>query len=188
MAQRRLPLRNRTQPTTSRSFLLDDFKGDRYESLQLTDIVSHVVEFASDADGSKFIQIKLNDATDSRKEMIFREMRPYLRRLMSNTFGNFVVQKFFDIGTMRHKLDIIEEIRFNFQMLSLHKYGCRVVQKAIESSSMQYLNYLLQVIDRESAIRLAKDSSGNHVIQKIFRVAPLNIQVRDKFNGFIIHF
>lgn len=172
------PMRHRIQINPNRSILLEDFRENRYGNFQLGDIVSHVVEFASDAEGSKFIQIKLDEATDNRKEMVFREMRQHLRHLMIHRFGNFVVQKFFDVGTMQQQFEIIVEIRDQFLLLSLHKYGCRIVQKAIQSSTIQYQNYLMQAINQEAALRMAVDANGNHVIQKIFRVASLNIQVR----------
>lgn len=168
------------------SFLLEDFRENRYPNLQLNEIVSHVIEFARDHDGSKFIQRKLDDATEYRKDSIFREMRPYLLMLMKDTFGNFVVQKFFDIGTDAHRLELVELIRIEFMALSVHKYGCRVVQTAIEKMGT-YQNFLL-LNDSTDFTLLAKNANGNHVIQKCFRCVheELKVQVLNSISIWVL--
>lgn len=176
-SSRRLGLRGRVPTQNTQSLLLGDYRDNRYQNLQLTDIFSHVVEFSCDHEGSKFIQRKLDEATVNRKEAIFRECRRYLVMLMTDTFGNFVMQKFLEIGTEQHRYEILTSIQRNFMMLSHHKYGCRVVQKAIEISGMAGQSFLLQCLDPDEVNHLAKDSNGNHVIQKCFRCVPVFIQV-----------
>lgn len=161
-----------------RSFLLEDFRENRYPNLQLNEIVSHVVEFATDHDGSKFIQRKLDDATENRKEAIYREMREHMLELMKDTFGNFVVQKFFDIGTEMQRFELLQLIHTDFMALCVHKYGCRVVQTAIEKSSLTNQIVILQAAANRDFGILAKNSNGNHVIQKCFRCVPPHLQVK----------
>lgn len=43
--------------------------------------------------GSRFIQQKLETATDEEKNAIFPEILPYGRTLMTDVFGNYVIQK-----------------------------------------------------------------------------------------------
>lgn len=162
---------------THRSFLLDDFRENRYPNLQLNEIVSHVVEFATDHDGSKFIQRKLDDATENRKDAIYREMKENMLALMKDTFGNFVVQKFFDVGTEVQRFELLQLIRTDFLELCMHKYGCRVVQTAIEKSPLPNQIFILQAADNRDFSVLAKNSNGNHVMQKCFRCVPPHLQV-----------
>lgn len=173
----RQPRNNRWMQNTSRSFLLEDFRENRYPNLQLNEIVSHVVEFATDHDGSKFIQRKMDDATENRKEAIFREMRPQMPILMKDTFANFVVQKFFDVGNESQKMELLKLIRDEFMVLSVHKYGCRVVQKAIEKSATIHQTYIL-MHPQHDYVQLARNANGNHVLQKCFRCVNMILKVK----------
>ncbi|XVF23572.1 hypothetical protein REPUB_Repub13aG0050300 [Reevesia pubescens] len=74
------------------SSLLDEFK-NKSRSFELLDIVDHVVEFSTDQYGSRFIQQKLETATEEEKNKIFPEIIPHARALMTDVFGNYVIQK-----------------------------------------------------------------------------------------------
>jgi len=67
-------------------------KGKKFE---LKDIVGYVVEFSKDQHGSRFIQQKLETATDSEKQLVFKEILPHSLGLVVDVFGNYVIQKFF---------------------------------------------------------------------------------------------
>lgn len=72
-------------------------------------------------------------ATDDEKADIFAELEPHAVQLMSDLFGNYVIQKFFEFGN-RQQVEILTGLlRGNVVNLSLQTYGCRVVQKAIEN-------------------------------------------------------
>lgn len=169
--------RNNNPPNQMRSLLLEDFRSNRYDNFQLNDIVSHVTEFAKDRDGSKFIQRKLDDATDHRKDSIFREMKRSLFELMINAYGNFVVQKFFDVGSDEHRRELYAQVTKHFLEMSLNKYGCRVVQKAIEKGNQSQQFVIMQQCTGNDMVRVAVDANGNHVLQRSFRFVPSAIQV-----------
>jgi hypothetical protein len=77
---------------TNRSRLLEDFRTNRQPHLQLRDIVNHFVEFSMDQHGSRFIQQKLERATAVEKDLVFREIVPSSHTLMTDVFGNYVIQ------------------------------------------------------------------------------------------------
>ena len=54
-------------------------------------IRGHAVEFAGDQFGSRFIQQKLDSATNEEKNFVFAEIAPaYALALMQDVFGNYV--------------------------------------------------------------------------------------------------
>lgn len=55
--------------------------------------------------------------------------------LMTDVFGNYVAQKMFEYGTAAQRTQMVESMEGQVLELSLHMYGCRVVQKALESVS-----------------------------------------------------
>ena len=105
--------RRRLEPahTLPRSFLLDDFRSNRdsiwnlkvtydlsstVDKAKLTclpcqDIFGHIVEFSGDQHGSRFIQQKLEEATDEEKQRVFDEIVPIkTTQLIQDVFGNYV--------------------------------------------------------------------------------------------------
>ena len=75
-----------------RSKLLDDFRNSRMPNLQLRDVVGHFTEFSMDQHGSRFIQQKLERATNSEKDLVFQEIINSAPQLMTDVFGNYVIQ------------------------------------------------------------------------------------------------
>ncbi|CAM8962232.1 unnamed protein product [Rhodiola kirilowii] len=73
--------------------LLDEFKSNKNICCTLSEIAGHVVEFSTDQYGSRFIQQKFETATVEEKSMIFHEIMPQAFTLMTDVFGNYVVQK-----------------------------------------------------------------------------------------------
>lgn len=138
---------------------------------QLNDISNHICEFAQDRDGSKFIQRKLDEAPDHRKKSIFNEIHTQLNALMMHRFANFVIQKYFHIGNEDQRAMLYRHIKVHFFELSRNKYGCRVVQKAIEQATTLQLFCLLEEFTEQNVLTLVLDANGNHVIQNIFRTA-----------------
>lgn len=118
---------------SGRSRLLEDFRNNRIQNLQLKDIVNHVIEFAQDQHGSRFIQQKLERVSVAEKQMVFAEILTAAYSLMTDVFGNYVIQKFFEFGTPDQKQTLAQRIRGHVLSLALQMYGCRVIQKALES-------------------------------------------------------
>jgi len=48
---------------------------------------------SADQYGSRFIQQKLETATTEEKNMVFEEIIPHALSLMTDVFGNYVIQK-----------------------------------------------------------------------------------------------
>lgn len=78
----------------------------------------------------------------------------------------------------------MKEMEGKVRELSLHVYGCRVIQKAIETfDETIQLNIMKQL--KDSVLECVKDQNGNHVVQKcIERVPPQHLQfIVDAYKG-----
>lgn len=85
-------------------------RNSRYPSLQLRDIQNHIVEFSQDQHGSRFIQQKLERATVAEKQLVFSEIVSAAYSLMTDVFGNYVIQKFFEFGTPEQKATLAQKV------------------------------------------------------------------------------
>ncbi|EFJ40581.1 pumilio family protein, partial [Volvox carteri f. nagariensis] len=158
--------------------LLDEFKtnktGRKYE---LREILGHVYEFSLDQHGSRFIQqargggLKLECVNNEDVDAAFGEVVPRILHLMTDVFGNYVVQKFLEHGTPQHRACISKALHGHVLQLSLQMYGCRVVQKALEVFTEDQQVDLVSELDGH-VMRCVRDQNGNHVIQKCIECVP----------------
>uniref|UniRef100_A0A8C9W0I6 Pumilio RNA binding family member 2 n=1 Tax=Scleropages formosus TaxID=113540 RepID=A0A8C9W0I6_SCLFO len=194
---------------SGRSRLLEDFRNNRFPNLQLRDLAGHIVEFSQDQHGSRcgspgwicrqwgvltvpcpalsrFIQQKLERATPTERQMVFTEILQAAYQLMTDVFGNYVIQKFFEFGNVEQKLALATRIRGHVLPLALQMYGCRVIQKALESisSDQQVISEMVRELDGH-VLKCVKDQNGNHVVQKCIEcVQPQALQfIIDAFKG-----
>ncbi|XP_042690588.1 pumilio homolog 1 isoform X6 [Centrocercus urophasianus] len=171
---------------SGRSRLLEDFRNNRYPNLQLREIAGHIMEFSQDQHGSRFIQLKLERATPAERQLVFNEILQAAYQLMVDVFGNYVIQKFFEFGSLEQKLALAERIRGHVLSLALQMYGCRVIQKALEfiPPDQQVINEMVRELDGH-VLKCVKDQNGNHVVQKCIEcVQPQSLQfIIDAFKG-----
>ncbi|XP_017883841.1 pumilio homolog 2 isoform X3 [Ceratina calcarata] len=159
-----------------RSRLLEDFRNNRFPSLQLRDLANHIVEFSQDQHGSRFIQQKLERASASEKQLVFQEILTSAYSLMTDVFGNYVIQKFFEFGTPEQKSTLAQKVRGHVLPLALQMYGCRVIQKALESIGAEQQQEIVRELDGH-VLKCVKDQNGNHVVQKCIEcVEPRALQ------------
>jgi pumilio RNA-binding family len=114
-------------------------RNNRFPSLQLRDLANHIVEFSQDQHGSRFIQQKLERATVSEKQMVFSEILTAAYSLMTDVFGNYVIQKFFEFGTPEQKTTLAQKVN-KFIFTTLIYYMFLILQASlIHSLIMGYI-------------------------------------------------
>lgn len=82
---------------------------------------------------SFFLQFIKKVASEEEKAMVFFEVMPFaLEHLVSDVFGNYVVQKLLEHGASDQKFELVAILQGHAVSLSMEMYGCRVIQKALE--------------------------------------------------------
>ncbi|KAF8334308.1 armadillo-type protein [Cantharellus anzutake] len=155
------------------SQLLEDFRATRFRPWSLKDVKGHIVEFSMDQQGSRFIQTALDASSAEERRVVFDEIHPkHTLNLITDIYGNYVVQKFIERGTPTQKNLVVGAMETKIAKLSTQTYGCRVVQKAIECVATEQQDQFIRELNG-FIIPITKDSHGNHVIQKLIeRVDP----------------
>lgn len=138
--------RNASGVNPVRDSLVDEFRGTYGKSKQwgLRDLLGHVVAFCQDQHGSRFIQQRLEVCSDVDKQLIFDEIIPSAPALMTDVFGNYVLQKLFEYGTPDQCESLAILLKGQSVQLAMQMYGCRVVQKALEYVGTPRLIELVQ--------------------------------------------
>ncbi|KAJ1889405.1 mRNA binding protein puf3 [Kickxella alabastrina] len=167
-----------------RTTILEEFRVDKARKYELKDFCDHIVEFSCDQHGSRFIQLKLETAAPEDTQMVFSEILPSARQLMTDVFGNYVIQKLFEHGSQPQRHMLANQMEGHILTLSLQMYGCRVVQKALEHVLVEQQLSIVRELHGH-VLQCVKDQNGNHVIQKaIERISADKIRfIIDSFHG-----
>jgi len=144
-------------------------------------IVGHIVLFCRDQDGSRFIQKQLDYGDNVA--LIFREVLPAASELMCDVFANYVVQKLFDTADEERRLILSQLIQGQVLHLATQTYGCRVLQKALDSVHPRFMGFVAEEL-RDHIPACVLDQNANHVVQKVIERMPTKVQfVADAFLG-----
>ncbi len=101
------------------------------------DLLNNLIDYCKDHSGSRQIQKKYESGTEEEKNQIFDKISSNILSLAKDVFGNYVIQKILENHIDKEKNSkIMTSLEGSIQELTLHMYGCRVIQKAIEVKSI----------------------------------------------------
>ncbi|KAJ8602810.1 hypothetical protein CTAYLR_002583 [Chrysophaeum taylorii] len=155
--QRRQPPLNKQQPSSPVGAI---------PIFSAAELRGRVAQLCRDQHGSRFLQAQLDErASTPEKTVILEEVVPKTRELAADVFGNYVVQKVLTNGDQTAVDGVARELAGHAVALSLHVYGCRVVQKALDVLPPHQAVVLVKEF-RSNVVCCVHDQNGNHVIQK----------------------
>ncbi|CAD7929555.1 unnamed protein product [Amoebophrya sp. A120] len=140
---------------------------------ELNEILPHVVEFCKDQYGSRYIQQKLQVSAAHEKQAFYLALKPHVRDLVLDPFGNYVVQKFFERGNREHREGLASELRGLALGLSYHMFGCWVMQRLMEvlDTNPDLQKELAEELQAD-LLGLIVNQNGNHVVQACVENMP----------------
>ena len=113
----------------------------------------------------------------------YNEIKYSIVHIINHQYGNYLMQKFFEILLYQENIQIFNEIfniiREHLFEISIDNYGTRVIQKLLEM--LQDVTYKYQTFEFIYALRylvnnylyeLCNDKNGNHVFLKILKIIP----------------
>uniref|UniRef100_A0A8C6MEQ3 PUM-HD domain-containing protein n=1 Tax=Nothobranchius furzeri TaxID=105023 RepID=A0A8C6MEQ3_NOTFU len=161
---------------SGRSRLLEDFRNNRFPNLQLRDLPGHMVEFSQDQHGSRFIQQKLERATPAERQMVFGEILQAAYQLMTDVFGNYVIQKFFETNREGHDLqrllnqqsqtdNLLTGFHFCLCFLLQDQYGNYVIQHVLEHGRPEDKSKIVAEV-RGKVLVLSQHKFASNVVEK----------------------
>ncbi|TPP50582.1 Pumilio-family RNA binding repeat protein [Leishmania donovani] len=170
-------------PSTNGALYVDTFRPD----WDYAQIKSHVCTFSRDQDGSRLVQRLLEKPENIVS--IFNEVIEEFGELATDVFGNYVLQKMFDVvPKAENDANALQEIkeakmldrltakvRGHLLEYSVQTYGCRVMQKAVENMRAADRNAIIRELDGK-IVEFVFDQNANHVVQKVVEVCPSGAQ------------
>jgi len=92
-----------------------------------------------------------------------------IHQIQNDVFGNYVIQKLLEVGTSDMKDKLKQSLVGQVVPLSKMIYGCRVVQKALDSLDNEDIAAVVREF-KGNLVECILDQNGNHVIQKCIEV------------------
>ena len=122
-------------------------------------------------------------------------IKPNIINIMTHQFGNYVIQKLFEILIYQKNKTLINELveiidqNDNLYKITINNYGTRVIQKTLEKLidggyieiKTPELNNSIKNLIAKHLLDLCKDKNGNHVYQKILKVFQYETEENNNF-------
>lgn len=90
----------------------------------------HLFYFSVDQHGSRFIQQKLEHCSPEEKASVFKEVLPHASKLITDVFGNYVIQKVYsNPKNMHFDLCVCDMYIFHVPLLIFYPRFC--IQKCM---------------------------------------------------------
>ncbi|CAF2162150.1 putative pumilio homolog 8, chloroplastic [Brassica napus] len=141
-----------------------------YPSLPKTSgIEGYVYLMAKDQHGCRSLQRILEYGTCLDSMIIFNEVIPHVVEVMTDPFGNYLMQKILDVCNEEQRMQILLIVTAQpgwLVQISLNTYGTRVVQRLVETVKTKKQIFLVKSALRLGFLSLVRDVNGNHVIQR----------------------
>ncbi|KAG6632716.1 pumilio homolog 12 isoform X2 [Carya illinoinensis] len=133
------------------------------------DATGRIYLMAKDQHGCRFLQRKLAEGTRADVEKIFFEIIDYVVELMTDPFGNYLVQKLLENCDDDQRMQILHTItRRSGELvrISCNMHGTRAVQKVIETLKTPAQFSMVVSSLKPGIVTLIKNINGNHVAQR----------------------
>ena len=152
-----------------------------YKILSLSDYQSSIVlffehiltkigEIASSKKGCTFIQKCLETLNEEKLIMLIKAITANLFSIITNKYGNYIIQSVLTIDNFEYKKGIYEEILKNVCFYSNQKYSSNVMEKCfLEKEVCERM--IDEVSKKEIFEQMLLDNFGNYVIQKAITAA-----------------
>jgi hypothetical protein len=149
----------------------------RYQHLE--DVGGQLMAVAQDQNGCRFLQRKFDEGGAAAIGVLFSELLDNVTSLMTDPFGNYLVQKLLDRCSEEQRLRVLERVAEQGQLVSvaLNTHGTRAVQKLIETLTCKEQRVIAIEALKPGVVSLIKDLNGNHVVQRCLqRLGPEDSQ------------
>mmetsp|Transcript_50665 Transcript_50665/g.94608 ORF Transcript_50665/g.94608 Transcript_50665/m.94608 type:complete len:339 (-) Transcript_50665:427-1443(-) len=130
-----------------------------------------VWSLSRDSRGCREVQKAMEEASDQDERVAMAsELRGHVWEALRCPFANYVLQKCIQVLSRENLYFIFDELKQKgpemIQQAARHKYGCRILQRLLESGPADEVNNLIDCLLTD-AISICAHPFGNYVIQNL---------------------
>ncbi|PKA45822.1 Pumilio like 12 [Apostasia shenzhenica] len=150
----------------------------RMKHSSMDKISGRIYLMAKDQHDCRFLQKKILERNQQDIDKIFSEIISHIAELMTDPFGNYLIQKLLEVCNKEQMMCILKVITTKAGELiriSCDVHGTRAVQKVIETlkeSKEADQIYVVFLALKPGIISIMKNVNGNHVAQRLLQCLP----------------
>ena len=128
-------------------------------------ILNKMGEIASSKKGCIFIQKCLEILPEEKLNYLIKSIEKNLFTIITNKYGNYIVQSILAIKNYESKKGIYNEILKNVCFYSNQKYSSNVMEKCFDEEEVKE-RMINEILNKEIFEQMLLDNFGNYVIQR----------------------
>ncbi len=153
----------------------------------LDQVVGHVMELATNQNGSRFLQDRLDERQPPYLDIVFDEILEFLPELMVNLFGNYLCQKVITYSSAQQQMLILQKLSPDFIRVVCDRQGTRASQKLVElcASNSSHRDTIMQICQSDWML-LMMNANATHLVHVILDTFP-SAEVHSIFEDALTH-
>ena len=146
-------------------------------------ICNQINEIGTNRKGCTFLKKYLEIMKLDKVEKIIKAIEKYLMNIITNQYGNYLIQNIVLLDNEKLKENIINDIAKNICFYSNQKFSSNVVEKCFDDDFIKN-KFIEQMLIEDNFKKMLLDNFGNYVVQKA--IISSNEEDKDKFFKMII--
>ncbi|KAI0527039.1 hypothetical protein KFK09_002635 [Dendrobium nobile] len=146
----------------------------KYSKNLMDAVISHCIELAKDRQGCCVLQTCLKHSDGDQKKRLMTKISSYSLLLAKDPYGNYVVQFVLDLKDPRTTAAVLNQLKGNYEHLSMQKYSSNVVEKCLKFSGENNCVQIIEELMNSPRLRqILQDKYGNYVMQSALRESKM---------------
>ena len=138
-------------------------------------LLSNLIELAKEQTSCRYLQQIIDKNPKMGTVFFYPTIINNIADLITNQFGNYLIQKLFSYINQNQFTDILNAIAPNFVSISTNFYGTRVLQKMIDCINNQYQMLSLLKIISANISEVLNDINASHIVNKLLSLRQFYI-------------
>ena len=153
------------------SFNEDEFSNNSNQ----THLLSNLLVLAKEQTSCRYLQQAIDKNPKLGTVYLYPVIIKNITELITNQFGNYLIQKLFGYISQNQFSDILNAIVPDFVLISTNFYGTRVLQRMIDCINNQYQMLSFLKIISNHISDLLNDINASHIINKLLSLRQFYI-------------
>lgn len=153
------------------SFNEDEFSNNSNQ----THLLSNLLVLAKEQTSCRYLQQAIDKNPKLGTVYLYPVIIKNITELITNQFGNYLIQKLFGYISQNQFSDILNAIDPDFVLISTNFYGTRVLQRMIDCINNQYQMLSFLKIISNHISDLLNDINASHIINKLLSLRQFYI-------------
>ncbi len=141
-------------------------------------VYNNFIPLCKDKHGCCVIQKCIEAGIKEQKEILFNLSNQYCRQLISDQFGNYVIQYVVGLNNNIINKNIVNVIMEDLIHLCKEKYASNVIEKFIFIKSSESKEVIQSIINHENNLhQLIINQYGNYIVQRILSIVTPDVRM-----------